>query len=157
MICGECIYFGYLGRCRNPSVRSSERGYLEAACNKYEPRQHNMEQSTKLCKRCGRELPLDAFNKQTSRPDGLQANCRECQAEMAKNRREKKKGVGLSPDVGLPPRSVASQVADVLRPLPPFDVIEDALHNASDELLIDELRERGYTGKLSKLITVELD
>lgn len=36
-------------------------------------------EETKLCPRCERILPLDSFSKNSSRPDGLQAYCRDCQ------------------------------------------------------------------------------
>lgn len=39
-----------------------------------------MEQ-TKICPRCGRALPLSAFNKNKAAKDGLQTYCRECKAE----------------------------------------------------------------------------
>lgn len=106
----------------------------------------------KTCKRCGRELPLDAFNKQTSSADGHQANCRECQAEMAKERREKSKSA-------LPPPSAASEVHQAVlvnNGRPSSVVIMQALYDASDDMLIGALKERGYTGRLSKVVTVTL-
>lgn len=33
---------------------------------------------TKVCNKCGRELPIDTFNKKTSSKDGLQDYCRDC-------------------------------------------------------------------------------
>ena len=33
---------------------------------------------TKVCKKCGRELPISEFNKNKSKKDGLQSNCKEC-------------------------------------------------------------------------------
>lgn len=36
-------------------------------------------EETKLCPRCERILPLDSFSKNSSRPDGLQAYCKDCQ------------------------------------------------------------------------------
>ena len=41
---------------------------------------------TKLCKKCGRELPTTDFNKCASNKDGLQSYCRECQHEIQKDR-----------------------------------------------------------------------
>ena len=43
--------------------------------------------TTKLCKKCGNDLPLDAFRK---RPDGLRprSRCRQCEAEYAKEFRK---------------------------------------------------------------------
>ena len=33
---------------------------------------------TKVCKKCGRELPVENFAVNRSNKDGLQAECREC-------------------------------------------------------------------------------
>lgn len=45
---------------------------------------------TKLCKKCGRTLPLSAFNKNQKSKDGLQYECRECHAEVMKRYHIKK-------------------------------------------------------------------
>jgi DNA-directed RNA polymerase subunit RPC12/RpoP len=37
-----------------------------------------MEEATKKCSKCGKELPVSMFNKCKSAKDGLQARCREC-------------------------------------------------------------------------------
>ena len=50
---------------------------------------------TKVCHKCGRELPLSEFHKKSSAKDGLQPLCKECSnkiaSECAKRSREKKK------------------------------------------------------------------
>jgi hypothetical protein len=50
---------------------------------------------TKVCRKCGRELPLSEFHKKSSAKDGLQPFCKECSnkmaSECAKRSREKKK------------------------------------------------------------------
>ena len=35
---------------------------------------------TKVCARCGRELPVEEFNKHAKSKDGLQPYCKECQS-----------------------------------------------------------------------------
>ena len=40
--------------------------------------------STKICSKCGRELPISKFSKRKSSKDGLQAYCKECKAEYRK-------------------------------------------------------------------------
>lgn len=49
------------------------------------------EYGLKKCLKCGRELPLDSFNKHARRPDGHQDYCRECAAESKKEWRQKHK------------------------------------------------------------------
>lgn len=39
---------------------------------------------TKVCKKCGRELPVENFSINRSNKDGLQAECKECKAEYMK-------------------------------------------------------------------------
>ena len=40
----------------------------------------------KICKHCGRDLPLEAFNKDKNRLDGRKSRCRECDAASFKAR-----------------------------------------------------------------------
>lgn len=56
----------------------------------------NMEAiATKVCRKCGRELPVTEFTKKTNAKDGLQYYCKECNSkastESARKRREKLK------------------------------------------------------------------
>jgi hypothetical protein len=37
---------------------------------------------TKTCTACNRDLPLDMFNKDNSRSDGLRSRCRECRTNL---------------------------------------------------------------------------
>lgn len=38
-------------------------------------------QATKVCTRCGKELPVDQFSRRSSSADGLQMWCKSCQCE----------------------------------------------------------------------------
>ena len=49
------------------------------------------ENVTKVCKKCGRELPISAFNKKAKSKDGLQDMCRECYKEYNRANWRKKK------------------------------------------------------------------
>lgn len=72
----------------------------------------------KRCGKCGRELPESEFYRKEKSPDGLQAYCKSCQT--LNNRKKQKMGGGGNPDLaGFTPRQ-----------------------------LIEELRARGYKGKL---------
>jgi len=48
---------------------------------------------TKCCGRCKEEKPLSEFNKNKSKPDGLQNYCRTCQREYEKAHYNKKDGI----------------------------------------------------------------
>lgn len=81
---------------------------------------------TKVCKRCGRELPVSEFNKHAISKDGYQSICKDCQqvqmTKAAKVAIEKRKG--LNPE------------------------------KWTDADLVGELRLRGYDVKATK--TIEL-
>lgn len=93
MYCSDCFFFSDLGRCKNPDVRYTDVGYFQkaGACFKEkEPKKETpvMEKTTtetKVCADCGRELPIEAFQKTRS---GAPANyCKDC---MNKRRTGKK-------------------------------------------------------------------
>ena len=46
---------------------------------------------TKKCSKCGRELTIDNFNKNSKNPDGLQYHCKECALEYARISYERRK------------------------------------------------------------------
>lgn len=46
---------------------------------------------TKVCSKCGRELPVENFSKNSKHKDGLQSHCRECASQYAHRHWEKKK------------------------------------------------------------------
>lgn len=44
-------------------------------------------QATKVCTRCGKQLPVDQFSRRSSSADGLQTWCKTCQRESQRNTR----------------------------------------------------------------------
>lgn len=51
---------------------------------------HTMEKKTKVCSKCGRELPVEQFGRHARTKDGLQPNCRECRSKSRKAALNKK-------------------------------------------------------------------
>ena len=51
----------------------------------------DFEKGTKVCSKCKRELPISEFYKNKSRKDGLNAQCKNCMNEYAKNYRKSTK------------------------------------------------------------------
>lgn len=92
------------------------------------------EKQTKMCSTCRRELPLSEFNKSAKSPDGYQYACRECQHKAQRLHYEKKKAYQEKTE------------ATNENPLSAFKPRE----------LIQELRNRGYRGKLTYTHTIEL-
>ena len=94
---------------------------------------------TKVCKKCGRELPLDSFSKDKMMADGHKSACKECSAEYLRTLRAKKKQIAFAPKV---PESVTKELE------------QNHLETIPSRLLIHELGRRGYRGKL-ELVTIQ--
>lgn len=93
------------------------------------------ETQTKVCSKCGRELPVSEFNKSSKSRDGLQYYCRTCQHGMQRNSYQKAKAAG--PRMATPTSN---------SPLSAFKPRE----------LIQELINRGYKGELTYTHTIKL-
>lgn len=102
--------------------------------------------TTKVCTRCGRELPLDAFGKSWRASDGHKHICRECNGQIsskaqkaayAKNPRKKKAQSSET--------SETSETSKETKKVLDLSTMEEAV-------MVDELRRRGWDVKCSKLI-----
>lgn len=103
---------------------------------------------TKVCKRCGQELPVEYFSKNRATKDGLQLYCKDCQKETMRLARErnatnllKAHGVVEVKDGREETWEKKSEARATLDVLP-------------DSELLAELRRRGYAGKIYKKIQV---
>ena len=101
----------------------------------------NSEKKTKVCTKCGRELPLDAFSKKSDTNDGLQYHCKDCQREANRNRpKRKKKEFNLYDYVlGSEPTKLNPE-----------------LEHYTPRVIMSHLRAIGYTGELSLTLRVTL-
>ena len=157
-ICRDCIHYHpdrLEGNCDcgriNPekTVRIYDVGPLQPGCTnwtyKYQTQtQITMEEktlpTTKVCSKCGRELPREAFNKKARAKDGLQDYCRECNSSANKAYHAKKMAQKAKPAEAPEPISGTVQ--------------NPAMAAIPDHDLVGELRRRGYDVKATK--TVEL-
>ena len=78
--------------------------------------------NTKVCKKCGRELPVYEFYKADTNKDGLLGHCKECHRSQMNDRS----------------KAARKALAENKTPLSAFTPRE----------LIEELRKRGYKGTL---------
>ena len=94
-------------------------------------------QETKVCKCCGRELPINSFAANIKSNDGRQGVCRECMGkkQKASHSNNRKKGGDKLPE----PKAVNPELAK-------FKARE----------LIEELAARGYKGTLEYTFSVTL-
>lgn len=142
--CGECGWFddGYCRKTRN-SV-----GFFELACADYKGFDAEGKPATKVCKTCGRELPLSAFGGRHRTADGLQASCKECMS--AKIKKSKK---------AAPAASTPSEAEPIeLMPIQEPEVKYEPTCNLDDytpQELYDELKRRGWSGQLTRTETLQ--
>lgn len=116
----------------------------------------------KKCNKCGRELPLSEFYRNRSRKDGYMDRCKDCHNEDVKKSKAKRMVIAAKTgyDAPEPPKVASSDSATVER-----KVLDGAAHKVyahpelarfSPRQLIEELRERGYRGKLTYTMEVVL-
>lgn len=180
-ICGDCHHFSDVGRCRICATSKREYvGFFADACPLFtrEPEQKpapetkkEMEKetpTTKVCKKCGRELPLEQFHKNRW---GYTQVCKECKAGKTSDRVKELAAEILTPTKAKPKKEKGPIQEYKLKkadpkpekpkpaPLTPEEVEahkQDALlgilRTATDKQLADELTRRGYRGHLTKTI-----
>lgn len=101
---------------------------------------NNNTMTTKVCKVCGRELPINQFRKNPKCKDGHLDTCYEC---LSKKNKEKK-GKEENPD----PYEVGDEVEKS------FGRAASTVSGAPDQELADELRARGWTVTCTRLISI---
>lgn len=149
-ICGECSEYRVLNNGQNYCHKTKKvTGYLQQKeC--FTPKDTKMDITkldikkiddtyttdteqvkTKVCKRCGRELPLHEFGRHARTADGLQVYCRECSKQaMMRTRRAKVEKDKKRATYGL------------------------ASYETDD--LINELRRRGLSGYLKQVVEISV-
>lgn len=96
------------------------------------------ESKTKVCSKCGRELPLSEFYKKSDSKNGLQSYCKECakrSSKYAKRSRERKKARKIEEERIAFENKYKIYTCKELAPFTPRE-------------LMLELKARGYTGDL---------
>lgn len=79
-----------------------------------------MEEKTKKCRVCGRELPLTAFSKNRRERDGLNNRCKECDNAYQRAYRLERKPKSITTPVQSNPKFAAKtprELQDMLREL----------------------------------------
>lgn len=151
-ICGQCRHFGMYRLEPTCTKKMKPAGYFdEEKCfeNKItmKDNQTNQEPSrveescapadvaTKICKGCHRELPIEQFGRHYKAKDGRLSYCKECWKIMTQKK---------NPLDSLVPKGPTCD---------PGDAGEDArdvfLRSIPDHMLINELAQRGWRGRLT--------
>lgn len=128
---------GYQDQCRQCQSEAAADWYRRKKENpeafiKKEP---DPNATTKVCARCGRELPVERFGHTLKNRNGLKSYCKECENEVGRQSRARLK---------------AERAAN---PKPKPETIPDApldLTRIIDDAIIAELRRRGWHGTITK-------
>ena len=152
MTCNDCTHYAGNGKCRknkkgttSPLKVADELKFFEAA----EPEKPVLPE-TKICKGCGRELPLDAYGRNRQGPLGY---CKDCMAAKRKAAMDNKKRLDEA-------SQSFQEELDRVAPIEPFKEPEPSLVGllqlASDDELVAELRRRGWSGTLTRSETINI-
>lgn len=157
--------------CKECHNEASKRSRAKAQAQALE----GMKPKTKICSKCGRELPLVRFGKNASTKDGLQYWCKECQTRKVTEAKAKKRAAEDSflrkaepepePETeqrrpgepgGLEPmeRPIPGSEFMILPKAEPQPRQDPRLENFESKELANELRARGYMVKASRPIKV---
>ena len=132
--CGYCKHYvpgkAFCLSLRTPVGFLDVKPCYEATTQITDMEENNKEQ-TKICKRCGRELPVHEFGRHARTADGLQVFCRQCSKEAMMRTRKKK---------------VEKAQEKVKSGLSAFDTDD----------IINELRRRGLSGYLKQVIEISV-
>lgn len=126
----------------------------------WEPVTEQPEILTKVCSRCGRELPIESFGRHPKTRDGYQPVCRECRSEEMKGkaqgtmfeRKMRKEAEAEKPKIQKP-KGRPKKAEQTTEPEPKPSAAQRAIVVITDDELIAELRRRGWTGTITQTIT----
>lgn len=156
--CGNCAHFTHNnlhGFVCNRTMRPA--GYLHVKpCFEPKTMKETTTPQTKVCKKCGRELPAEAFGRHALTKDGLQPTCRECRSAARKGKPIRKgQTLGDVLKACQEDKGIRDELEKHLPPPVPIDN-SVALANIDETELLDELRRRGYEGTLTKKQVITL-
>lgn len=142
-VCGECARYRLMPNYENICDKTGKVVPFLAQKECFEPKEIEMEEKrTKVCKVCGKELPIEMFRKNNKSKDGYTDTCIECINVNIRAGFNKKKGVQEKPKAEEPIR-----LEDTIK-------MVDAINNTPDQALVNELRQRGYDVTCTKIIAL---
>lgn len=142
-VCGECARYRLMPNYENICDKTGKVVPFLAQKECFEPKEIEMEEKrTKVCKVCGKELPIEMFRKNNKSKDGYTDTCFDCINVKIRAGFNKKKDAQKKPKSEEPIR-----LEDTIK-------MADAIKNTPDQALVNELRQRGYDVTCTKIITL---
>ena len=142
-VCGECAGYRLKPNQENICDKTGKVVPFLAQKECFETKEIKMEEKrTKVCKVCGKELPIEMFRKNIKSKDGYTDTCIDCINVKIRAGFNKKKDVQEKPKAEEPMR-----LEDTIK-------MVDAIKNTPDQALVNELRERGWEVKCTKTISL---
>ena len=142
-VCGECARYRLMPNCENICDKTGKVVPFLAQKECFETKEEMEEnKKTKVCKVCGKELPIEMFRKNIKSKDGYTDTCIECINVNIRAGFNKKKDAQKKPKSEEPKR-----LEDTIK-------MVDAIHSVPDQALINELRQRGYDVTCTKTIAL---
>ena len=142
-ICGECARYRLKLNCENICDKTGKVVPFLAQKECFETKEIEMEEKrTKVCKVCGKELPIEMFRRNIKSKDGYTDTCIDCINVKIRAGFNKKKDVQQKPKSEEPIR-----LEDTIK-------MVDAIKNTPDQALVNELRQRGYDVTCTKTIAL---
>lgn len=112
---------------------------------------------TKVCSRCGREMPLESFPTSKNAKDGHLSVCKECNSKARSAARPKREKAQKSAKITQNEAGIAQNEAGIAQEeLKIEPVALPCLDGVPSQLLVDTLRERGYEVTCKRTIVEEL-
>lgn len=142
-VCGECARYRRMPNYENICDKTGKVVPFLAQKECFETKDIEMEEKrTKVCKVCGKELPIEMFRKNIKSKDGYTDTCIECINVNIRAGFNKKKDAQKKPESEEPIR-----LEDTIK-------MVDAINSVPDQALVNELRQRGYDVTCTKIIAL---
>lgn len=142
-VCGECARYRLMPNYENICDKTGKVVPFLAQKECFETKDIEMEEKrTKVCKVCGKELPIEMFRKNNKSKDGYTDTCFDCINVKIRAGFNKKKDTQKKPKSEEPIR-----LEDTIK-------MVDTIKNTPDQALVNELRQRGYDVTCTKTIAL---
>lgn len=142
-VCGECARYRLMPNYENICDKTGKVVPFLAQKECFETKEEMEEnKKTKVCKVCGKELPIEMFRKNTKSKDGYTDTCIEC--------------INVNIRAGFNKKKDAQKKTESEEPIRLEDTIKmvDAINSVPDQALVNELRQRGYDVTCTKTIAL---